>query len=102
VATTTDDQRQFGRVEETFHQQDRAADAGLAQFQCFLDAGHAKAIGLVLQRAGTLHRAMAVGIGLDDRQRLAATELAGQAVVVAQGLQVDQCLCRAHQCCPLP
>ena len=85
-----DYQRQLIRFEETFQQQDGFADAGGAQFQRLLDAGHAKAICFRLQRAGASNGPMPIGIGFDHRQRLAATQRTRQPVVVAQGLQVDQ------------
>lgn len=83
-------------LEETFQQQDRRAHAGLAQFQRFFYAGHGKTVGFRFQRLRTAHRAVAVGVGLDHRQCLAATQLPGQAVVVTQRVQVDQRLRRTH------
>ena len=91
------DQRQFVGLEEPFQQQDRGADAGLAQFQCLLDAGHPETVGFAFQCLRTAHGTVPVGIGLDHGQRLASAQLARQAVVVAQGGQVDQGTCRAHQ-----
>src|SRR3990167_2952760 len=90
------DHRQFVGLEEPFQQQNWPANAGLAQLQRFLDAGHGKTVGLLLQRLGTTHRAMAVGIRLDHRQGARAADLAGQLVVVTQGLQVDQSTGRTH------
>ncbi len=90
------DQRQFVGVEDPFQQQDRRGDAGMAQFQRLLDAGHREAVGLCLQRARAGYRAVPVGIGLDHRQRLAAAQSPGQAVVVAQRLQIDQRTGWAH------
>ena len=89
------DQRQLVGVEEAFQQQDRRADSGLAQGERLLDAGHREAVGLVLQCQRTTHGAVAVGIGLDHRQRAPATAIppakpARQPVVVAQRFQVDQ------------
>ncbi|MDQ1094787.1 hypothetical protein QE400_004200 [Xanthomonas sacchari] len=90
------DQRQFLGVEDAFQQQDRRGDAGLAQLQRLLDAGHREAVGLAVQRARAGHRAVPIGIGLDHRQRFAAAQPAGQAVVVAQRVEVDQCTGWAH------
>lgn len=41
------DQRQLAGLEKAFEQQHRGLDAGCAQFQRFLDAGHGKAVGFV-------------------------------------------------------
>ena len=90
------EQGQLVGIEETLQQQDRLADAGLAQLQGFFDAGHGKTIDLRLQRIRTGHRAVAIGIGLDHRQGTATAEATRQPVVVAQGLQVDQGTGRTH------
>ena len=84
------DQRQLFGLEETFQQQNRRTDTSVAQLQRLLDTGHGEAVRLVRQRLGTTHRAVAVGIGLDYRQRLGAGHLTGQTVIVTQGLQIDQ------------
>ena len=84
------DQCQLVRLEEAFQQQDRSANAGLAQLQRLFDTGHGKAIGLFLQSLRATHGAMPVGIGLDHRERLGARYLTGQLIVVTQGLQIDQ------------
>ncbi|MOA03688.1 hypothetical protein D3C78_1232080 [compost metagenome] len=84
------DQRQFVGFEEALEQQDRRTDAGRAQLQRLLDAGHREAVGLLRQRLGAAHRAVAVGVGLDHREGAGTAELAGQAVVVTQGVEIDQ------------
>ncbi len=81
-----DDQRQLIGFENAFEQQHRRTNASGAQLQRFFDAGDGKPVGLGFQRLGATHRAMAVGIGLDHRQRLGAGDFAGNSVVVAQGL----------------
>ena len=95
-------QRHFAGLEDAFQQQDRRTDAGLAQFQRFFDGGHAKAVGLAFQCLRTAHRTVAIGIGLEDRQRLATAQFTGQAIVAAQCAQVDQRAGRTHvrfSCC---
>ncbi|MCY1536650.1 hypothetical protein D9M68_721130 [compost metagenome] len=84
------DQLQFVRFEESLQQQDRLADPRRAQLERFLDAGHGKTVGLGFQRFGAAHCPMAVGIGLDHGQSLGAADFAGEAVVVAQGFEIDQ------------
>ncbi|MCY1437398.1 hypothetical protein D9M71_535570 [compost metagenome] len=84
------DQCQLVGLEESLQQQDRLANPRRAQFERFLDAGHGKTVGLILQRFGTPHRTMAICIGLDHGQSLGAADFAGEAVVVAQGLEIDQ------------
>ncbi|MNF77935.1 hypothetical protein D3C84_600930 [compost metagenome] len=90
------DQLQFVGLEEAFQQQDRLADPRRAQLERFLDAGHGKSVGVRFQRFGASHRPMAVGIGLDHGQSLGAADFAGEAVVVAQGLEIDQGTSRTH------
>jgi hypothetical protein len=95
-------QRHVAGFEDAFQQQDRRTDAGLAQFQRLFDGGHAETIGLAFQRLRTAHRAMAIGIGLDDRQGLATAQFTGEPVVAAQGAQIDQRAGRTHvrfSCC---
>ncbi|MNJ62923.1 hypothetical protein D3C77_587810 [compost metagenome] len=84
------DQCQFAGFEKTFQQQYRGFDTGGAQFQCLLDAGHRKAVGLGLQGQGAAHGAVAVGVGLDHGEGFGTRQFTGQTVVVAQGLEVDQ------------
>ena len=84
------DQRQLRRLEKAFEQQDRPLHAGRTQLQRLLDTGHCIAIGQIGQGLGAAQRAMAIGIGLDHRQRTGAGSLAGQLVVVPQGGEVDQ------------
>ena len=90
------DQAQLARLEEALEQQDRVADAGVAQLQRLFDAGHGETVGLRLQRLGTARGAVAVGVGLDHREGLGAADLAGEAVIVTQGFEVDQGTGRAH------
>ena len=84
------DQGEFAGLEEAFEQQHWGLDASCAQLQRFFDAGHGKAIGFGLQCQGATHRAVAVGIGLDHGKGFGAGQFTGKAVVVAQGLEVDQ------------
>ena len=90
------DQRQLISLEEAFEQQDRRANARFAQYQRLFDAGHGKAVGLGFECLRTAHRAMPVGIGLDHGQSTSAAQFAGQAVVVTQGIEVDQGTGRTH------
>ncbi len=84
------DQRKLAGLEEAFEQQNGCLDACRAQLQGLLDAGHGKTVGLGLERQGAPHRAMTVGVGLDHGQGLGAGQLTGEAVVVSEGLEVDQ------------
>ncbi len=85
------DQWQLVGVEEAFQQQDRAADAGRAQFQRFFNAGHAERVGLAVQRARAGYGTVAIGVGLYRGQGLAtAAQFTRQAEVGAQRIQVDQ------------
>ncbi len=90
------DQWQLVGLEKAFEQQDRRLDAGLAQRQRLFDAGNGKAVGLALQRLRATHRAMPVGIGLDHGQGAGAAQLAGQLVVLTQGVEVDKGTGRTH------
>ena len=71
-------------------QQDRLMDAGIAQLQRFLDAGHGEPVGLAFQGGGAARGAMPVGVGLGPpRKRPGTADLAGEAVSVrAQGFEV--------------
>ena len=91
-----DDQRQLIGFEEAFQQQYRRANPGGTQLQCFFNAGHRKPVSLGFQRLGATHRAMAIGIRLDHRERLGAGDFTGNSVVVTQGLKVDQGTGRTH------
>ncbi|MNO87195.1 hypothetical protein D3C76_786140 [compost metagenome] len=84
------DQLQLALFEEAFQQQDRRTDAGLAQFQRLFDAGNGETVGFRFQSLGATHGAVAVGIRLDHRQGASAADFAGQTVVVAQGIEIDQ------------
>ena len=59
------------RREATAQDDQALADAGLAQLDGLLDAGHRKRVG-ILENAGDLHQAMAIGVRLDDREHRTA------------------------------
>ncbi len=53
---------------EAGHQEDSAADPGLAQWNSFVEAGDAQPLGAFgLQSMRALHRAVTIGIGLHHR-----------------------------------
>jgi hypothetical protein len=86
----TADQFKLALLEEAFQQQDRRADAGFAQGDGLFEEGHGKPVRLRQQRLCAACGAVAVGIGLDHRQCALSAQFASDAVVVAQGGQVDQ------------
>ena len=72
--------------------EDGHGDAAMAQLGGLVDAGHGQIVRPQgLQRAGHLHRAVAVGVRLDHAQEFHALPhpLPQGAVVVGQGVQVD-------------
>ena len=78
-----------GRVAQN---KDGHGDAAMAQLGGLVDAGHGQVVRAQrLQGAGHLHRAVAVGIGLDHAQEpdVLPHPLPQGAVVIGQGVQVD-------------
>ncbi|OBX34322.1 hypothetical protein A8U91_03375 [Halomonas elongata] len=82
--------RQLIGREDPLQQDDRCRDATFAQGFRLFEAGHGKGRRQPFQRSGAGHQAVAVGIGLKDRQRPAGRrQVPGETVVVAQGIEVD-------------
>ena len=72
--------------------EDGHGDTAVAQLGGLIDAGHGQIVRAQrLQGAGHLHRAVAVGIGLDHAQKFDVLPypLPQSAVVIGQGVQVD-------------
>jgi len=87
---------QFGSFEHALEQQDRADDAGRAQLQRLFQERDGEAVGFAGERPSAAHGAVAVGVRLDHRERPAAVAPAGEAVVVTEGVEVDQGAGGAH------
>ncbi|MCY1440590.1 hypothetical protein D9M71_568730 [compost metagenome] len=83
-------QQIFRRLETAFQQQDARIRVNGAHLHRLFQTGHSETISLVAQGTDHLAHAMAVGIRLDHRERLAARRTAfGQRVVVADRGKVD-------------
>ncbi len=80
---------EFGARERAFEDEDRRADAGRAQLDCFVDEGDGKGIGHRFEGAGAGHAAVAVGICLEHGDRAPAVQAACGEIVVPQRLEID-------------
>jgi len=98
LQTTVDHGGQTGSIqdrhlvgrENAVQQQDRGADAGLAQLQRLLEIGDRKTVGLLGEDTRDRHRAMSVGIGLDDRERPRTRRKSlSLAIIVADRIQMN-------------
>ncbi|KFB70893.1 MAG: hypothetical protein AW09_003996 [Candidatus Accumulibacter phosphatis] len=90
---------QIGRREETFEQENRLTDTGLAQDDRFIEVEQGETVGNLAERCRRTQQAMPVGIGLDHRPGPGRTGVPFRhQVVVTQRRQIDAGFNRArHQ-----
>ncbi len=76
-------------TEYALENQNGGTNAGLPELYRLLDDGNRETVGKVFQCLRTPHGAMAIGIGLDHRERAASMALSGQEVVVTERIEID-------------
>ena len=86
----------FRRFKHAFKQYDGIGNAVLAQFDGLVHGGDGKPVGKVGQCVGAPYRAVSVSVRFNDGKHFAAVNLFQGLIIVAQIVQADSGIERAH------